>query len=466
MKLNSLAFRLFATAAIWTLLVLPIAGLIIHSLYRDEVENGFDDRLRTLLTVIIADSVDNAEGLPQEPTHIGEPLFAISQSGWYWQIKPVAPTIGQRFVSASLATGKLPDPSDEDAHKDGQGVRWINAEMPNEQEVRVAESIYTVITKDGPKTYSFTVAGPLDWLEARVALFTTRLSMALALAGLGLVGVTLFQVHFGLLPLRAIERGLSQIRSGEAEKLDGDLPAEIVPLQVELNALIESNQSIIDRARTHVGNLAHALKTPLSVITNEASDNAGQFANKVKEQAEVMADQVNLYLDRARMAARSGRVGRVTQVKPVALALRRTLERIHADRNIRIALECGEDICFLGEQYDLEEMLGNLMDNACKWARKDVRVTVGLNASMLHAGRRRLSIVVEDDGPGLCAEDRAKLGKRGLRLDETKPGSGLGLSIVTDLATSYNGHFELDASEKGGLCARLDLPAALDRPGA
>lgn len=460
MKINSLAFRLFATAAVWTLIVLPLAGLIIHLLYRDEVESSFDDRLKTLLTVILADSVDNFDGIPEVPKNVGEPLFEISQSGWYWQIKPVPPTKGERFVSSSLATGELPSPLAAGVAVDAQGVRWLNAEGPNEEDLRIVETVHVVGTGDDALTFSFAVAGPLDWLDARVSLFDTRLATALALAGLGLLAVTLFQVHFGLLPLRAIEKGLADIRSGEAHNLEGELPAEIEPLKVELNALIESNQSIIDRARTQVGNLAHALKTPLSVIVNDARGKADPFAKKVSKQAEIMGDQINLYLDRARMAARSSTVGRVTPVLATAEALQRTLERINRDRRISICLICPDDARFQGEKHDLEEMLGNLMDNACKWANSRVFVTVDAPSLTQKTGRRRLILSVEDDGPGVSEPERSRIGKRGLRLDETKPGSGLGLSIVTDLVTSYGGVFTLDQSTHGGLKATLDLPAA------
>ena len=161
----------------------------------------------------------------------------------------------------------------------------------------------------------------------------------MALVGLGLLGVTVFQVRFGLLPLHRIERGLASIRSGEAERLEGQLPAEIEPLQTELNALIESNQDIIDRARTQVGNLAHALKTPLAVITNEARDDETTLGSKVAEQAQLMRDQISHYLDRARIAARAGVIGRVTPLEQTAQSLVRAVERIHGEKGI--ALSCG-----------------------------------------------------------------------------------------------------------------------------
>jgi signal transduction histidine kinase len=292
--------------------------------------------------------------------------------------------------------------------------------------------------------------------------FRNRLIISLALAGLGLLVATFLQVRFGLLPLKEIGRGLAAIRSGEAERLDSRLPVEIEPLQNELNALIESNQNIIERARTQVGNLAHALKTPLAVITNEARDDKSAFGQKVAEQATIMRDQVTSYLDRARMAARSGSIGRATEVRPVAEALGRALERINRDRGIIIAVVCPTVAKFQGEKQDLEEMLGNLMDNACKWAssRVDVRIDAKeVAAAVGKLPQRRLTIAVDDDGSGLDDAQRRKLGKRGLRLDESKPGTGLGLSIVIDLAQSYRGTLTLERSDRGGLSARLDLPA-------
>ena len=460
MRLNSLALRLFATAAAWTMIVLPLAGLIVYSLYKQEVEANFDERLRQLLTVIHADSIDHGETEPGTPGPLGEPLFYITHSGWYWQIKPLDGTTGRRQVSPSLATFLLPSPFEAGIAPDNQGNRWLDAEGPNGQRLRIAETVYAFGDElTGPR-YSVAVAGPLDWLDARLSGFARLLATALALAGLGLVVATLFQVRFGLSPLRIIERALSAIRSGHAKRLEGELPAEIEPLQHELNALIQYNEGIIDRARTQVGNLAHALKTPLAVIINEANDDKGAFAQKVAQQARIMRDQVNHYLDRARMAGSVGTVVGVTEVKPVGEALKRALERIYSERSIEIAIECPEHARFQGERQDLEEMLGNLLDNACKWAKSAVSLTVCTPRIETRPLLLRLSISIDDDGPGLTEDQRRLIGKRGLRLDETKPGSGLGLSIVNDLARSYGGKLDLASSPQGGLSARLDLPAA------
>jgi signal transduction histidine kinase len=300
----------------------------------------------------------------------------------------------------------------------------------------------------------------MDWFETTIAKFRNRLTTALGLVGLGLLGVTLVQIRFGLLPLRRIEKGLALIRSGDAGKLAGRLPAEIEPLQAELNALIQSNMDVVERARTQVGNLAHALKTPLAVITNEAREDKNPFATKVAEQAQIMRDQLSHYLDRARMAASAGTLGRVTAVEATVEPLVRALERINRDKGVTITMAIAPGAKFQGEKQDLEEMLGNLLDNACKWCRKSVYLTVSLEGGDGKTKAKRLKITVEDDGPGVTSEQRAKIGKRGMRLDESKPGSGLGLSIVSDLATSYRGTIVLDASRYGGLHAVLNLPAA------
>ena len=460
MKLNSLAFRLFATAAVWTLLVLPIAGFIIDTVHKRDVSANFDARLSQLLTLSIAFSTDHGGTEPRFPRNVGEPLFELSHSGWYWQITPLENAPGKRMISASLASEELQLPSTLGVKPDPYNIRWLNGRGPLGEPLRIAETVYNAGEDEAPRFYSYVVAGNSQFAETRIADFRVPLFISLGVAGLGLVSATLMQVRFGLLPLRAIERRLAAIRSGDASKLEGKPPAEIEPLQTELNALIQSNQDIIERARTQVGNLAHALKTPLAVITNEIGDDPSAASRKVAEQAQIMRDQVSHYLDRARMVARVGVIGRATDVRPVADAITRALERIHRDRGIHIAVVCPPEVRFQGEKQDLEEMLGNLMDNACKWAQAEVHLTVSRAATNPAGSGSRLLISVDDDGPGLTAEQRKQGIQRGRRLDESKPGSGLGHSIVADLAQSYRGKFFLEASPTGGLSARLELPAA------
>jgi signal transduction histidine kinase len=370
-------------------------------------------------------------------------------------------------------------PSEFNIEPNDREIRWATLEGPQEQTLRVAETIYVFGEGKKAARYSVAVGGTLGEVEASLRLFRTRLALALALAGIGLLAVTLFQVRFGLIPLLRVEKGLAAIRSGNATRLDMELPQEIEPLQVELNALLKSNHEIVERARTHVGNLAHALKTPLAVITNEARDDPTPFAKKVSEQASIMANQVNLYLDRARMAARIGVIGRITEVGPVGESIVRALERIYREKHLSFVVDCPSALRFQGERHDLEEMLGNVLDNAAKWAQS----TVALEARQLPdwfahtpdappaaskaadefrpVPTRWLEIKVSDDGPGMTPEQLAAPILRGRRLDETKPGSGLGHSIVADLAHSYGGKLSLSRSELGGLCATLLLPLAV-----
>ncbi|MGY4235532.1 signal transduction histidine kinase [Bradyrhizobium sp. USDA 4449] len=234
---------------------------------------------------------------------------------------------------------------------------------------------------------------------------------------------------------------------------------EIAPLARETNALIDANREIVERARTHVGNLAHAIKTPLSVIVNEAGAHAADpFSAKVMEQADVMRNQLAHHLERARIAARVSIVGTVTEVAPAIEALRRTMEKIHRGRGITVEAKADPAAKFRGEKQDLEEMVGNLVDNACKWAASRVLIEALVEAPTRAGTGPRLRLIVDDDGRGLSEAERAQASRRGQRLDESKPGSGLGLSIVTDLAALYGGSLSLGSAPIGGLRAELVLP--------
>jgi len=454
MRLNSLALRLFASAAAWTLVVLPVTAILLVSLYRQAVERNFDARLNVYLTSLVASSTQGGAITPKEPTNLGEPVFGIPFSGWYWQIKPLDGATRPDFVSDSLLDQQLKLPSQNEVPPDKSLTRRAYAAGPEQQRLRVVER---EIKPAGPRStpYSYAVAGDASEIDRDLAAFTTMLIAALAVLGLGLLVATFFQVRFGLSPLRAIRQNLAEIRSGEAEQLEGELPEEIRPLQQELNALIRSNREIVDRARTHVGNLAHALKTPLSVISNEARAHEGPLSSKVIEQAQIMRTQITHHLDRARVAARSSVIGDITDVDGVLQALKRTVDRLYEERGLDVEVGSISGLKFQGEKQDFEEMVGNLLDNACKWARSRVRAEVQPGK-----GAARFTVTVDDDGPGLTEADRAKAVTRGQRLDESKPGSGLGLSIVADLAHLYKGRFELEPSPEGGLRARLELPAA------
>jgi signal transduction histidine kinase len=312
--------------------------------------------------------------------------------------------------------------------------------------------IRPIILPGRQEPYWYAIAGDESELRGPKGRFDRLLALALGMLFAGVLLAILIQVRFGLRPLARIQRALSSIRSGESRRLEGNYPTEIQPLARELNALIDHSETLIERAQTHVGNLAHGLKTPLSVLANEARRADTPLAALVDRQANLMRQQVEHHLARARAAATSSILGARTEVAPVLNDLKRALSRIYAEQGIEIEVDCADHVIFRGARHDLEEMLGNLMDNACKWAAGKVRV---------HCARQeeRLTLTIEDDGDGLHRDQRAEVLKRGRRLDESVPGTGLGLSIVSDLASLYNGRLELGEGELGGLQATLILPA-------
>ena len=266
------------------------------------------------------------------------------------------------------------------------GVRLGYVDGPEGQNLRMVERPVD-LGADGK--FLVSVAGDASEIFDETRSFDYYLGGTFAALGIVLLLTTIFQVRFGLAPLKRISDSIADIRSGRAERLEGEFPVEIAPLARETNALIDANREIVERARTHVGNLAHAIKTPLSVIVNEASAHAADpFATKVLEQADVMRDQVAHHLERARIAARLTIIGTVTEVAPAIEALRRTMEKIHRDRGIVIEVEADPQAKFRGERQDLEEMAGNLVDNACKWAASRVFIEVRLERPG-RAGRRR-----------------------------------------------------------------------------
>ena len=459
MRANSLALRLFVSATAWTVVILLVTGIVLSSLYRQAVERSFDRRLGVYLKTLVAD-VAAPEENDKFPQSLGEPLFELPLSGWYWQVTKLNTAKPEVRSSRSLWDGGLPHLEDQHVPAAADGTRKSYVPAPEDQRLRLVERTVD-LGEEG--RYLVAVAGDAAEIDEETLAFDRALVITFGVLAVVLLLTTMFQVRFGLAPLKRISDSLIAIRSGKAERLAGRFPDEIAPLARETNALIDANREIVERARIHVGNLAHALKTPLSVIVNEAVARGDDpLAIKVREQAHVMRDQVAHHLERARIAARATVVGTVTEVAPVVTALARTMEKIHRDRGIAIDLETPADTRFRGERQDLEEMVGNLVDNACKWAQSRVAVEVMPEHADATHTRPTLRVVVDDDGPGLTPSERERVqaARRGNRLDETKPGSGLGLSIVVDLAALYGGALTLGTAPIGGLRAELVLPAA------
>jgi len=458
MSRSSLATRLFLSATAWVVVILVITGFVLSSVYRQAVERSFDRRLNLYLRTLVAETATPEEnGVEHQIQSLGEPLFEIPLSGWYWQISRLDGDKPDVRSSRSLWDKQLPKLDDDNGPLTAAGVRIGYVAGPEDQRLRLIER---QVDFGNEGKFLVTVAGDASEIFDETRTFDYYLGGTFLALTLVLVFTTIFQVRFGLAPLKRISESLAAIRSGRAERLEGEFPVEIEPLARETNALIDANREIVERARTHVGNLAHAIKTPLSVIVNEANvHGADPFAAKVLEQADVMRNQVAHHLERARIAARVTVIGTVTDVAPVLEGLTRTMEKIHRDRGIAIGCAISGHPRFRGERQDFEEMVGNLVDNACKWARTRVDVEV-MPAAPGAAGAPMLRVLVDDDGPGLSPVERAQVARRGQRLDESKPGSGLGLAIVVDLAALYQGSLSLGGSPTGGLRAELALPAA------
>ena len=455
MSVSSLARRLFVTATAVSVVVLCAIALVLSTLYTNAVERSFDRRLNIYLKTLVADVASASAGQIPEPSALGEPLFDLPLSGWYWQIIRVDSTSPAARRSPSAPEAGIPLLERVGVPSRPGGFREGYADGPDGQRLRIVERIVD-LGEDG--RYLVSVAGDSTEIDDDSFDFDVALGITFAVIGLAFLLTVLFQVRFGLSPLARMSERLAAIRSGRAVRLEGEFPREISPLARELNALLELNREIVERARTHVGNLAHALKTPLSVLRNEADTKTEPLAVKVQEQVAVMHDQVQRHLERARIAARVATVGAATEVAPVVTGIARSMEKIHHERARKIEARTPDGVLFSGERQDLEEMLGNLVDNACKWASSRVEVEVVPERVESSGARSYFRLTVDDDGPGLPPE--ARIPERGRRLDESRPGSGLGLSIVLELASLYGGKLELSTAPIGGLRAELTLPAA------
>jgi signal transduction histidine kinase len=443
---------LILAAAVWAALGMAVGGYVLSNAFNAAMRDNFDTQLQVDLDGLIAAADPDAKGAIDLREQYLNRRFQRVYSGLYYQIVPADHTPVN--VSRSLLDWTL----HRVAFADRQLVAWGYDDGPQGQHLRVLARrvFYPVTATPDPKDergYTFMVAGDMSSIDAAVAEFNSTLFWSFAALFLGLVVAVFIQVRVGLQPLRRVQEALARIRSGAAQRLEGHFPREIAPLAGELNSLIEHSQEVVGRARAHVSNLAHFLKTPLTVLAAEADAAPGPLAETVKKQVGVMRRQVDHYLTRARTSGALNVLGNRTPVSPVMEDLARVLRRIHEERGIEIAVSCPDNLYFRGERQDLEEMAGNLMDNACKWARSQVVVEV------TRLPEHRFRLQVGDDGPGLPAADRGRVMARGERLDETVPGSGLGLSIVRDIAKLYRGEFEMAQSPLGGLSAVLLLPA-------
>jgi signal transduction histidine kinase len=458
---RSIATRLFLSSAFWSAVILLVSGVILSEINFHAAEQDFDERLGVYLRALVGDVAAAGDEGRSGPGQLGEPMFELPLSGWYWQITRLDSTKPDIRASKSLFAERLPQLADNGVPIAAGGARKGYAMGPDNHRIRIVERF--IDAGDDGRYLVQVAASPEDLIDD-IEGFNLSLGITFTVLGLVLVGSTALQLRFGLWPLRRIRDGVVAIRRGERERIEGRFPPDLAPLASELNLLIASNREIVERARTHVGNLAHALKTPLSVLINEADAQApgsgGELAAKVRDQTGIMRDQVSYYLDRARAAARVSVIGTVTDVKHSVDALVRTFDKIYRDRGLHFDVAIPDGLRFRGEKQDFDDLIGNLIDNAAKWAEHRVKITAEAAKDDEQGGDAEIILTVDDDGPGLAVEARDFATRRGRKLDETKPGSGLGLSIVTDLAGAYGGMFTLHDSPLGGLRAMLRLPGS------
>ncbi|MBI1774351.1 MAG: hypothetical protein HYR63_03295 [Proteobacteria bacterium] len=444
MAVRSLGDRLLLLSTIWIAGAILVAGLVLSNLFHRQVQRDLGHDVQILLDTLLFITDINPDGSLVLSRKLPDAQFDQPFSGRYWQIRvdglPVlrSESLGDQTLPVGVAGGE-----------DG----LVQSEIDGPQGQRLLLVALELTLPGSNHRYNYSVAVDLAAIAPDLARVDTAMVVILLLLGLCLIGAVFTQVRLGLKPLRRLSAEIANIRAGRRERLSSDFPEEVAPLVEEVNALIDHNNLVVERARTHIGNLAHALKTPISVLTARAGGESGNLADMVRQQAAVLYRHVEHHLARAHSAGASGPVGRRTEVRPTIEDMRRIVAQIYAERNLDIRIDSAPELVFLGERQDLEEMLGNLVDNACKWARHRVRLTA-------RAEGNRLMLAVEDDGPGLPDAFGVEAFERGTRLDEAVPGTGFGLAIARDIAAIYGGRIALARSTLGGLAASLDLPRA------
>ncbi|SDE29689.1 Signal transduction histidine kinase [Paracoccus isoporae] len=430
---HSIRGRLIWLSAAWLIAALLAAYLVIGGILERAITQRFDAETAAIADSLMANTQANSAGLAELYAAPADPRFAAPLSGWYWQIA----ADGEVFaLSASLYDAELPG---------GDSIAGAEATGPGDQALRLLRRAFTV--PDSSEALSVTVTAPRAEIDAALAQVRRPLAVSLILLGAGLVGAVLLQVTAGLSALKRMGRDLRAVRDGQITALPRPDATELQPVTEEMNALLGQNRDQIARTREQISNLAHALKTPLMALQGElADDHPGQAM------IGRMDRQIGWHLKRARSAGGARVLGQRSALAPVIDDLALVLRRALRDRDLTLQAEIPSGFALPVEEQDLQEMLGNLMENAVKWA--DARIVI-----RAETGKGQLSVTVADDGPGMQNADHARALSRGTRLDERGPGAGLGLAIVADLAALNGGALQLGRdADLGGLSARLTLP--------
>jgi signal transduction histidine kinase len=432
-------------AAGWIFILLLVGGVALDRTLTGLVTRQFDEQLDYMLTAMIGSAEIGPEGEVYFNRPLGDQRFLEPNSGLYWQINGDG---HEDWPSRSLWDRTL-EISDRKALSEPHF--YDSAQYPDEP-LRMVER--TIRLPGSPVEWQFTVAGARGGLDDQIREIRSILVWSFAILGFGLLVMVMLQIWYGLGPLRRIRNAIARIRSTSANRVTEPLPQELQPMVEELNALLAHSEKQAEEARTHAGNLAHALKTPLTVLTNAASAHAPDLDETVLREAATMRRQVDHHLARARAVGRRVLGHARTNVLGAAEAVERAVSRLYPAARFDIAGNAAALVAM--ERQDLDEVLGNVIENAAKYGGGSVFVTVDPDPAA-----EKCKVWIEDDGRGISEADRARMFARGARLDTEKPGTGLGLAIVRDVVEIYGGEVELGESEDlGGLLVELRLPRA------
>lgn len=446
----SLSRRLLLGALLWVLCSLVATGLLLTQLFKQHIEQQLYKELNVHMLQLISQMEQEGGDELMVRLSLSEPRFEQPLSGLYWQIQAQAqsaPLLHSRSLwDESLNLPQLEEETEYQAQ----------ISDPLLGDLYILGRSVALLESDSQPRYQVWVAAQSEVILEPLQRFTRMLVLALVLLGSVLVLGVWWQLRLGLRPLHQLRVQLALVHDGKTETIAGQYPQEIQPLVSEFNRVLHSNAEVVQRARTQAGNLAHAIKTPLAVLANAAKNADSDLAHLVQAQVTTAQQQVDYHLSRARVAAAVKTVGRRTLLGPAINSLVQILRLAYSTKSVTVETYLTEpELYFKGEDQDLHEMLGNVLDNAFKWAQV---VHIRARRFVEADGRSWLEIVIEDDGQGLSPDQCIRVFKRGVRADEIAPGSGLGLAIVADLVQLYGGKVNATRSDLGGLRVTLCLP--------
>jgi len=446
-RIGTLTRRMIGVAALWIAALLLIGGVALDSVLSRSIIDSFDNQLAFVLNSMIASSEIGPDGEVRFNRPPADQRFVEPYSGLYFQISGAG---AETFASRSLWDRRLRVNA---AHADLKPHLYDSDEFSthdNPEPLRIAER--DAVLPGSQVRWRFQVAQSRETINQQIRSLRSTLIWSFTALGFGLLVLAALQTFYGLWPLRRVRNEVASIRSGDKTRISNEFPEEIRPLTEEINQLLAHSEAQAEEARRHAGNLAHALKTPLTVITNAATADSPDLDATVIRESAAMRRQIDHHLARARAIGRRASAHARAIVWESLEAVERAVDRLY--ENVTVDIAGNHQAQVRVERQDLDEMLGNLVENAAKYGGGRVFVTVEPKGRMV-------DVLVEDDGPGIPQERRGELFKRGARLDTTgKPGTGLGLAIVRDVAEIYGGSIHLEESEDlGGLLARLSLPA-------